>query len=68
MCKIISVNELRSLISSVLKLIVIVIHYIKPYAIMSKLIWKLYNENMISIEVADMLLDEHYNRVSKKRY
>jgi hypothetical protein len=35
---------------------------------MSKLIWKLYNENMISIEVADMLLDEHYNRVSKKRY
>ena len=35
---------------------------------MSKLIWKLYNENMISIEVANMLLDEHYNRVNKKRY
>jgi len=35
---------------------------------MSKLIWKLYNENMISIEVADMLLDEYYNRVNKKRY
>jgi len=61
-------NELRSLISSVLKLIVIDIHYIKPYVIMSKLIWRLYNENMISIEVADMLLDEYYNRVNKKRY
>ena len=64
----ISVSELRSLISSVLKLIAIVIHYIKPYVIMSKLIWKLYNENMISMEVADMLLDEYYNRVNKKRY
>ena len=28
--------------------------------IMTKLIWKLYNENMISEEVAMMLLDEHY--------
>jgi hypothetical protein len=27
---------------------------------MSKLIWKLYNDNMISIEVANQLLDEHY--------
>ena len=27
---------------------------------MRKLIWKLYNENMISIEVADMLLDKYY--------
>lgn len=35
---------------------------------MSKLIWKLYGDNMISIEVANMLLDEHYNRVNKKRY
>ena len=64
----ISVRDLRSLILSVLKLIAIVIHYIKLYVIMSKLIWKLYNENMISMEVADMLLDEHYNRVNKKRY
>ncbi len=35
---------------------------------MSKLIWKLYSENMISMEVANMLLDEHFNRVNKKRY
>ena len=27
---------------------------------MSKLIWKLYNNNLISIEVANELLDEHY--------
>jgi hypothetical protein len=27
---------------------------------MSKLIWKLYNENMISEEVAMILLDKHY--------
>jgi hypothetical protein len=27
---------------------------------MSKLIWKLYNENMISEEVAHILLDKHY--------
>ena len=61
-------NELRSLILNVLKPIAIVIHCIKPYVIMSKLIWKLYNENMISMEVADMLLDEYYNRVNKKKY
>jgi hypothetical protein len=35
---------------------------------MSKLIWQLYNENMISEEVAHLLLDKHYNRVNKKRY
>jgi len=35
---------------------------------MSKLIWQLYNENMISEEVANLLLDKHYNRISKKRY
>jgi len=29
---------------------------------MSKLIWKLYNDNMISEEVAHQLLDCHYNR------
>jgi len=27
---------------------------------MSKLIWKLYNENMISLEIANILLDKHY--------
>jgi len=27
---------------------------------MRKLIWKLYNENMISEEVANLLLDKHY--------
>ena len=33
---------------------------------MSKLIWKLYNENMISEEVVHQLLDCHYNRVNNK--
>jgi len=27
---------------------------------MRKLIWKLYNDNMISMEVAEMLLEKHY--------
>jgi len=27
---------------------------------MRKLIWKLYNENMISMEVAEMLLEKYY--------
>lgn len=35
---------------------------------MSKVIWQLYNENMISIEVANILLDTHYNRLNNKRY
>ena len=35
---------------------------------MSKVIWQLYNENMISIEVANILLDAHYNRVNNKKY
>ena len=35
---------------------------------MNRLIWKLYNENMISMEVAHILLDKHYNRVNKKRH
>tara|TARA_R110000765_G_scaffold419189_2_gene523185 strand:- start:1049 stop:1174 length:126 start_codon:yes stop_codon:yes gene_type:complete len=38
------------------------------YKNMKKLIWKLYNENMISEEVAHLLLDELYDRVNKKRY
>ena len=32
---------------------------------MSRLVWQLYNDNMISMEVANMLLDQHYNRVNK---
>jgi hypothetical protein len=34
---------------------------------MSKLIWKLYNDNMISEEVVQQLLDCHYNRINNKR-
>jgi hypothetical protein len=33
--------------------------------VMSKLVWQLYNDNMISMEVANMLLDQHYNRINK---
>ena len=29
---------------------------------MNKLIWSMYNENRISLEVAEELLDCHYNR------
>jgi len=32
---------------------------------MNKLVWQLYNDNMISMEVTNMLLDQHYNRVNK---
>ena len=35
---------------------------------MSKLIGKLYNENMISEEVAHILLDELYGKEPKRRY
>ncbi len=35
---------------------------------MSKLIWQLYNDNMITLEVANLLLDKHYNRLKNKRY
>ena len=35
---------------------------------MNKLIWKLYNDNMISEEVAMILLDKHYERLQHKRY
>ena len=35
---------------------------------MSKLIWKLYNENMISEEVAHILLDELYGKEPKEIY
>ena len=35
---------------------------------MSKLIYQLYNDNMISEEVVHLLLDAYYNRKSKRRY
>ena len=43
-------------------------HYLNVLEIMSKLIWQLYNDNMISEEVAMILLDKHYNRLNNKRY
>ena len=33
--------------------------------IMNKLIWRMYNENRISLEVAEELLDCYYNRTNK---
>lgn len=33
---------------------------------MRKLIWQMYNENRISMEVAQELLDCHYNRTEKR--
>ena len=68
MCKITSASVLRSLILSVLKLIAIVTHCIKPYVTMNKLIYQLYNDNMISEEVVHLLLDAYYNRINKKQY
>lgn len=35
---------------------------------MRKLIYQLYYDNMINEEVVHLLLDEYYNRISKKRY
>jgi hypothetical protein len=35
---------------------------------MSKLIWELYHDNMISEEVAGILLDKLYDRLNNKRY
>jgi hypothetical protein len=49
-------------------LVVTDIHYLNVLEIMSKVIWKLYNDNMISEEVAHILLDAHYNRINNKRY
>ena len=50
---------------NVLSTVVTDTHYLKLFVTMSKLVWQLYNDNMISIEVANMLLDQHYNRVNK---
>jgi len=58
----------HSLILSVLKPIATVIHCIKPYVTMSKLIYQLFNDNMISEEVAHALLDELYNKPHKRKY
>ena len=54
------VSVLRLLILNELKQVATDIHYTKQLEIMSKLIWKLYNENLISEEVANILLDKHY--------
>jgi hypothetical protein len=54
--------------SNELTLVATDIHYLNVLEIMSKLIWQLYNDNMISEEVANLLLDKHYNRLNNKRY
>ena len=54
------VNVLHLLISNELKQVTIVTRYSNVFEIMSKLIWKLYAENMISEEVANILLDKLY--------
>ena len=58
---------LRSHTSNVLKQVVTDIHSLKPLETMSKLIYQLYNDNMISEEVVHLLLDAHYNRINNKR-
>ena len=65
---IILVNELRSHFFKELRQVVTDTHYLNVSEIMSKLIWQLYNDNMISEEVANLLLDKHYNRLDNKRY
>jgi len=54
--------------SNVLKLTATDTRCLKLFVTMSKTIWKLYNDNMISEEVAHILLDAHYNRLNNKRY
>ena len=54
------VNVLHLLISNELKQVTIVTRCSNVFEIMSKLIWKLYAENMISEEVANILLDKLY--------
>ena len=62
------VNVLLSLISSAQKQAIIATQCLNVYEIMSKLIWQLYNDNMISEEVAHILLDKLYERLKNKRY
>ena len=59
---------LRLLIFKELMRVVTDTRYLKLLETMSKLIWQLYNDNMISEEVANLLLDKHYNRLNNKRY
>ena len=61
-------KQQRSLISSEQKLIATGTHNLKQSETMNKLIWQLYNDNMISEEIANLLLDKHYNRLNNKRY
>ena len=61
-------NELRLHILNVLNMAVTDILCLNQSEIMSKLIWQLYNENLISEEVANLLLDKHYNRLENKKY
>ena len=56
----ISVNVPHLLISNELKQVIIVTRCLNVFVIMSKLIWKLYAQNMISEEVANILLDKLY--------
>jgi len=35
---------------------------------MNKLIWSLYNSDLITMEVANLLLDENAKRINKKKY
>ena len=65
---IILASVLRLLIFKELMRVVTGIRYLKLLETMSKLIWQLYNDNMISEEVANLLLDKHYNRLNNKRY
>ena len=58
---------LRSHTSNALKPVVTDIHSLKHYVTMSKLIYQLYNDNMISEEVVHLLLDAHYNRINNKK-
>ena len=61
-------SVLRLLIFKELMRVATGTHYLKLLETMSKLIWQLYNDNMISEEVANLLLDKHYNRLNNKRY
>ena len=65
---IILASVLRLLIFKELMRVVTDTHYLNVLETMSKLIWQLYNDNMISKEVANLLLDKHYNRLNNKRY
>ena len=64
----ISVSVLPLPIFKELMLVVTDTRYLNVLETMSKVIWKLYNDNMISEEVAHILLDAHYNRLNNKRY